>query len=452
MNEQERLNQLWSDYLEGDLDGGGLEELRELMAGDDLRLPEAVNDFQIHRLLGLDAQDSDDRHEAFVRETMGKLPLPQDDFVGQVMSGVLISDDSRIIRWIPNWALSAVAAVAIMASILFLGDQRPSMIATISNMSGPALWTGDAGRVIRDLKTGMPLPGGTLEGTSPKSWVELTFNDGSVVTLSGDSMLTFSELGQKELHLKRGGLTADVRPQSRPMLVHTRSATLTVLGTRFEVETELASTALSVSEGKVGIRRISDGRSVEVAANHRVIAASDAELEPVQLSGPVHTWESEMSKGRQRMYGKWQPDSGVDGGRLWAIPYVTEQKKTIFTTSVPVPRSRTPVILESDSQVRVRGRLGAHSRVWVGLTLRQPNGDFAGRFQVVLPADKFVRGQEFELLLPLAKFELDPSLNHLRDKLSTQLEGLVVGSMWCHTLYNQAKLGVSHFSVEPTVD
>ena len=163
MNEQERFNQLWSDYLEGDLDGGGLEELRELMAGDDLRLPEAVNDFQIHRLLGLDAQDSDDRHEAFVRETMGKLPLPQDDFVGQVMSGVLISDDSRIIRWIPNWALSAVAAVAIMASILFLGDQRPSMIATISNMSGPALWTGDAGRVIRDLKTGMPLPGGTLE-------------------------------------------------------------------------------------------------------------------------------------------------------------------------------------------------------------------------------------------------------------------------------------------------
>ncbi|MBG88722.1 MAG: hypothetical protein CMO80_17720 [Verrucomicrobiales bacterium] len=447
MNEQERFKELWNDYLEGDLDETGFAELRKLMAADDARTPDAVEDFEVHRLLGLEAQDSEARHEAFVEETMASLPLPQEDFVGQVMGEIPKQTEGRVIQWIPNWALSAAAAVVVMTLISFFNNPQPKAIATISNMSGPALWTGDAGRVIEELGVGMPLSGGTLEGTSPKSWVELTFTDGSVVTLSGDSMLTFSELGQKELHLKRGGLTADVQPQERPMLVHTRSATLTVLGTRFEVETELASTALNVSEGRVGIRRVSDGQSVEVAANHRVIAASDAELKPVRLSGPVHSWESDMSKGRQRMYGKWQPDTGVDGGRLWAIPYVTEQKKTIFTTSVPISRSRTPVILESNSQVRVRGRLGNRSRVWVGLTLRQPNGDFAGRFQVVLPADKFAPNQEFELVIPLAEFELDPSLNHLRDKLATSLESLVVGSMWCHTLYNQAKLGVSHFSV-----
>lgn len=451
MNEQERFNELWTDYVEGDLDDAGFAELRELMAKDDGRLSDAVDDFQTHRLLGLHAQDSDERHEGFVRETMTKLPLPQDDFVGQVMGEIPTPSDRRIIQWIPNWALSAAAAIAVMASIWFVSPPRPAPIATISNMSGPALWTGDAG-VMQDLKAGMSLSGGTLEGTSPKSWVELKFNDGSMVTLSGDSMLTFSERGQKELFLKHGGLSADVKPQRKPMLIHTRSATLTVLGTRFEVETDLASTALNVSEGKVGIRRISDGQSVEVAANHRVTAAPDAELKPVQLSGPVHSWESDMSEGRKRMYGKWQPDSGADGGRLWAIPYVTEQKKTIFTTSVPIPRSRTPVILKSDSQVRVRGRLWKRSRVWVGLTLWQPNGDFAGRFQVVLPADKFALKEEFELRLPLGEFELDPSLNHLRDKLPTQPAGLVVGSMWCHTLYNQAKLGVSHFSVEPAND
>lgn len=451
MNEQERFHQLWSDYLEGDLDEGGLTELRQLMAADDLRLPEAVDDFQIHRLLGLEAQDSDDRHEAFVRETMGKLPLAQDDFVGQVMGDIPPTSDRRVIHWIPNWALSAAAAIAVMASIWFLTNPRPGAVATISNMSGPALWTGNAG-VMQDLKAGMSLSGGTLEGTSPKSWVELKFNDGSIVTLSGDSMLTFSEREQKELFLKHGGLSADVKPQKEPMLIHTRSATLTVLGTRFEVETELASTALNVSEGKVGIRRISDGKSVEVAANHRVTAAPDAEFKPVLLPGPVHAWQSDLSRGPKGLYGKWSPDEGVDGGRLSAIPHLTEQKKTIFTTAVSVSHSRNPVILEPNSQIRVRGRLKERSKVYVGMTLRRPNGDFAGRFQVVLPEADFAANAEFDLTLPLSRFELDPSLAHVQDKLASQLEGLVIKSFWCHSLYKQAGLAVNRFSVATTED
>lgn len=320
MNEQERFNGLWTDYVEGDLDEAGFTELRELMADYDGRLAGAVDDFQTHRLLGLHAQDSEERHDSFVRQTMSKLPMSRDDFVGQVIGRIRRPADRRVVQWIPNRALAAAAVIVVMASIWFFSNPRTAPIATISNLSGPALWTGDAG------------------------------------------------------------------------------------------------------------------------------------AKPVRLSGPIHSWASDMSKGRERMYGKWQPDSGVDGGRLWAIPYVTEKKKTIFTTAVPVPRSRTQVILESDSQIRVRGRLGARSRVWVGLTLRQPNGDFAGRFQVVLPAKKFAPNQGFELLLPLTKFGLDPSLNHLRDKLPTQPEGLVIGSMWCHTLYSQAKLGVSHFSVEPAAD
>ena len=451
MNEQERFNQLWSDYLEGDLDEGGLAELRELMAGDDLRLPEAVDDFQIHRLLGLKAQDSDDRHESFVRETMGKLPLPQDDFVGQVMGEIPPPADRRVIQWLPNWALSAAAAIAVMASIWFVSNPRPRAIATISNMSGPALWTGDAG-VMQDLKAGMSLSGGTLEGTSPKSWVELKFNDGSIVTLSGDSMLTFSERGQKALFLKHGGLSADVKPQKKPMLIHTRSATLTVLGTRFEVETELASTALNVSEGKVGIRRISDGKSVEVEANHRVTAAPDAEFKPVRLPGPVHAWQSDMSRGPKGLYGKWSPEESLDGGRLWAIPFVTENKKTIFATAASVTRTRTPVTLKPRSTMRVRGKLKERSRLFVGITLRYPDGDFAGRFQVVRAARDFKPNEDFEISIPLSDFKLDPSLFHQRSGLPSRLDGLVVDSLWCHTLYDQAWLGISHFEIAEPAD
>ncbi len=450
MNDQDKFNQLWNDYLEGELDEAGIAELRELMATDSAHLDNAVDDFQIHRLMGLQAQDSESRHETFVRETMSQLPANQNDFVGQVMQEIPQPTTTRLFSWLPNWALSAAAAVAIMAALWFLEEQRPATItniATISDMSGPALWTGDGGRVIKDLQAGTKLAGGTLEGTSPSSWVELRFNDGSTVTLSGDSMLTFSELGQKVLHLKRGGLTADVTPQSTPMLVHTRTATLTVLGTRFDVETELAATTLNVSEGLVGIRRISDGQSVDVAANHRVVAAADVELNPTRLPAAVHAWQSDMGKGPKRMYGKWLPETGQHGGRLWAIPYVTEQDKKIFTASMSVSRAETPLVLSATSEIKVQGRLKKGSHVFVGLTLRKPSGEFAGRFQVYKPAGAFTAGEEFEIVLPLKDFQLDPSLKHVQAEMPARPDGLVVDAIWCHTLYNHVGLGVTHFGV-----
>ncbi len=448
MNEQDRFEELWNDYVEGELNEAGMAELKELLAEDGARMAGAIDSFQTHRLLGLCAQDSEERHEDFVRQTMDALPAEDEAFVQDVIQSIPPTRNRRLVPLIPNWLLSAAAAVALTVGVSLLTDDASPTIATISDLSGPALWTGDEGRVIRDLKAGTPLSGGTLEGTAPNSWVKLTFNDGSVVTLSGDSMLTFSELGQKELHLKRGGLSADVEPQAKPMLIHTRSATLTVLGTRFDVETELATTALNVSEGRVGIQRISDGRSVEVAANHRVVAAADVELTPVRLPEQVHSWQSDMSRGPKTMYGKWAPDQGEDGGRLWAIPYVTENEKTIFTTGASVSRSRTPVVLKPDSKVRVRGRLKKHSHVFVGMTLRHRNGDFAGRFQVVLPKEEFSPNEEFELTLPLPRFGLDPSLNHQRAKLPVKPDGLMVESIWSHSLYNQAWLSVSHFGIE----
>ena len=450
MNEQDRFNQLWNDYLEGDLDETGITELRELMASDPDRLTGAVDDFQIHRLMGLQAQDSESRHDAFVRDTMSQLPASQNDFVGQVMREVSQPTTPQLISWLPNWALSAAAAIAIMAALWFFEGQRPVItnnIATISDMSGPALWTGDGGRVIKELKAGTKLSGGTLEGTSPSSWVEFRFNDGSTVTLSGDSMLTFSDLGHKALHLKRGGLTADVTPQSTPMLVHTRTAMLTVLGTRFDVETELSETTLNVSEGLVGIRRISDGRSVDVPANHRVVAAADVELNPARLPAPVHAWQSDMGNGLKRMYGKWRPETGEHGGRLWAIPYVTEQDKTIFSASMPVSRSKTPVLLKATSEIRVEGRLKKGSHVYVGLSLRKPNGEFAGRFQVYKPVNEIAPGKEFEIVLPLRDFQLDPSLKHVQAELPARPDGLVIDAIWCHTLFNHVGLGVTHFGV-----
>jgi len=155
-------------------------------------------------------------------------------------------------------------------------------IARITGLSGLLIWTGDRGQIVRDVKVGTELAGGTIEGMAPDSWFELQFNDGSTVMISGTSMLTFADLGQKELRLREGVFSANVvpQPEGKPMLIHTPSTLLEVLGTQFNVEARLASTTLTVTEGAVRMRRLSDRREVDVPAKHRVIAEGDGDLAP----------------------------------------------------------------------------------------------------------------------------------------------------------------------------
>ena len=130
-------------------------------------------------------------------------------------------------------------------------EVRP--IATIKGLSGSLVYTGDRGAVQNQLAVGDQLTGGTIEGMAPDAWFELQFTDGSTVMISGFSMLTFSDDGQKKLRLKEGGFTANVMPQpkGKPMLVQTRTALFEVLGTRFSVDAELAAATLTVTEGSV---------------------------------------------------------------------------------------------------------------------------------------------------------------------------------------------------------
>ena len=67
--------------------------------------------------------------------------------------------------------------------------------------------------------------------------------------ISGNSMLTFSDDGQKKLRLKEGGFSANVNPQpkGKPMLVSTRTALFEVMGTSFSVDTEPTAATLRVS-------------------------------------------------------------------------------------------------------------------------------------------------------------------------------------------------------------
>jgi hypothetical protein len=285
---------------------------------------------------------------------------------------------------------------------------------------------------------------------TPSSWFELEFNDGSTVTISGNSMLTFSDHGQKKLYLKEGNMSGNVKPQptGQPMLIYTRSAMLEVLGTQLEVEAGLAATTLNVNKGSVRVKRFSDGSTAVVPAKHRLIAAADREMLPEPVPDSVNQWKSQLHLGPVGTQGKWSPRTDTQDAKLGAIPWTTPQGMTIYTVGFGVSYGdKPPVILQLGSRLRVRGRVGLSHRVHFGVTARHASGEFAGHFQTIRSAVEFPSGQDFEVVLPVRDFQSISSHDEMKDKLSSVPFDLVVEAFWCHTLNEPAGLEVTEIEL-----
>jgi hypothetical protein len=439
-NMTQRIKSLIHAYSVGQISSADFQELERILRIDDAVREQFLHEMSIRAALeDVALEDVAQEDVAFgasdssaVEEAMGEGDLLSDSLESSVPR------NSNSLKW--TLAFAAIAATLLMTAYLLLpsGDAK---IAKITGLSGPLQWTGNGGRTASTLSVGTELSGGTIEGMSPASWFELEFYDGSTFMISGTSMLTFSEVEQKELFLKSGSFSASVVPQRKPMLVHTRSAVLEVLGTQFEVEADRSETILNVSEGKVRLKRLSDGDSVVVPANHRVVASSDREMSLVPVPAAVHQWKSQLHLGPNRTHGEWSNPTNDEPAKLSAVPYNTKQNKTIYTTALKVSAGdNPPVVLKSNSKIRVRGRLSSEHLIYFGMTLRQPNGEFAGRFQTIRPAENFTAGTEFDILLDLSDYRLDPSLNHVKSRLPDEPFNLIVDTVWCHTLYDQVGL------------
>ena len=350
----------------------------------------------------------------------------------------------------PLLAMAALVVIGFFINALVQPPAAPERaevrpIATIKGLSGSLVYTGDRGAVQNQLAVGDLLTGGTIEGMAPDAWFELQFTDGSTVMISGFSMLTFSDDGQKKLRLKEGGFTANVMPQpkDKPMLVQTRTALFEVLGTRFSVDAELAAATLTVAEGSVRATRLSDNSSVDVPAQHRVTAAINRELVTEKVPDSVGSWRSRVELGRKQNQGEWFPARAGQSARLGSVPYTIPDGRTIYTLAMkPSTGDHPPVVLQSGSQIRVRGRLETQHRVYFGVTLRHINGDFAGRFQVIQPEEMFADRQPFDVTLNFDEYKLDPSLERWKDHLPVSPVGLVVDAVWVHTLWDPCGLQV----------
>lgn len=292
--------------------------------------------------------------------------------------------------------------------------------------------------------------GGTLESLSADSWAALTFRDGSTVTLSGRSTLTISEGEQKELHLREGSVSAQVMPQrdGSPMLIHTPTAKLEVLGTRLDVEAETSSTTLHVNEGQVRVTRLADGRVVEVGADHQVVASASrlTEFKATRRPASVSSWQSSLPAGAG--YGEWVPDRGGGEGSLRTAPMLLnyqDEPVTLYVASLPVCRGPTaPVVLTAGGKFRIRGHIKTMADIYFGLTTKHVKGGFAGKYVAARRFGSLQKTDDYlEIELHVAEFRPQ------EEEFADSPIGLELVDWWCFTYNVDAGLSVASVELLP---
>ena len=324
---------------------------------------------------------------------------------------------------------------------IVLSQTASSPIATITGLKGSLLWTGNQGEFVLDMHVGRELTGGTIEGLAPDSWFELQFQDGSIVTISGTSMLTFADVGQKKLRLKQGAFTADVVPQpvGKPMIIQTPSTVIEVVGTRFEVEALQAFTTVNVREGNVRLKHLVDGNSVNIPADYRVIAEAGGDLSPMPLPAAENYWKSQLDV-QAGGFGKWLPATKKRPAAQKALPLIPVNNPNVSLSLLSIPvsgRSGPPVVLTPHATFRVRGRLHDSAQVHFGIAVSYSNGEFAGMFRGDLlkkqPVSEIDEEKEFEAVYQLSDFTVDPCVREKQDSLARKPDGLYLDRLWVFT-------------------
>jgi ferric-dicitrate binding protein FerR (iron transport regulator) len=333
------------------------------------------------------------------------------------------------------WPLAAAATIALLA-FFFWKPGRDRWTVRVVEASGNVQWTGQGGGnggegIVGNLAPGAQLSDGTVETLSDDATVTFAFRDGTQFTAMPHTVATLSNGGQKQVHLRAGSLSADVKPQpaGKPLLIHTPTATLEVLGTRFDVESGTGATRLLVSEGAVRVTRLVDGDTIVVPARHEAVASLNRteRLTAVDQTAVVVAWSSDLGQGAKGVEGEWLPAAGGSPARLRAQPRLLQSSSrgqvTIHRVNFQIPWEGLQTLqLQPDARLRLRGRTSASAKLEVMLSAKRLRGGFAGNFfhQVTRPAGSW------QVELPVPVFRKDRATGTEAPADDLQLRHIVI--------------------------
>lgn len=464
----DRFNELLSGLLDDELSTEELAELVRLAGADPSREQEMQAQLETAEMIALSEDDLRDS-SLFVSALLDR--ILEDPFVSRVRSRIKFSGRRRALRVLIPWSVAAAAVMALLAGgfVLWQPNEEP-VIAELVEAEGLIQWTGEGGRIDIALEDGRPLRGGTLESLAPDAWAALRFPDNTFVRISGQSMLTISADPQKVLHLRRGNLSADVTPQptGMPLVIHTPTARLIVLGTRLKVAANRSRTRLTVNEGRVRIRRLTDGSEIEVPASHQTLARLDDhdEMRVSALEGTTHSWRANLAE--DATIGRWtdyliaygksmgraiEQDEMTkeeaarsyqayamhlrEAGSLRAVPTRSgrDRREVLYEVALSVWRwqEAAPVVLAEDSTFRVRGEVQSPAEVTVGFSALDRDGASGGRYFATMRVEG-----KFNMELPFAEFQ---QVGYGAGATSALGRELV--NWWCSSAVREAHLEIT---------
>jgi hypothetical protein len=165
---------------------------------------------------------------------------------------------------------------------------------------------------------------------------------------------------------------------------------------------------------------------------------------PEPAAAAESQWKSSLQTRPAGAYGEWAAAAAGKEAAMVAIALELPDGRTLYVTSLPVTRpDGAPAVLQPPSRIRVRGRMAAANPLYVSVAPHGPEGRFAGRFQVVRPAEEFRDGESFALVIDARDLVLDPSLAGQKDELPADPMGLPVQSIAFHTLWEPAGLEIT---------
>ena len=367
--------------------------------------------------------------------------------------------------WMLGTSLGVVAAALLVFTSFVWMNTGNSTIGTVVSLQGPVRWTGPEGIVENDLEVGKSLSGGTLEVLTADAWASFRFHDGSIVTLSGEAEAVLSDRGQKRLQLRHGSMSADVEPQpvASPMIVRTPAAELEVLGTQFNVSARTTDTLLAVNEGLVRFLRSSDGKALDVSAEHRAVASLDPadEFSAEPLGPQATTWQSRLEDDSEVMYGYWKPalfelgirlKQSVAAGEITEADALAQYQQAIRLDSQASVWGKPSQIgclvcldvrnedgsrvqLTEQSKLRITGRLFSRGNLKMGISAFQSEGGFNDKFSCAITSRGLSLSHE-------GKFEWVLHASYLLSKSGNAPAGSVVHDWWFVTESNTNKFEI----------
>ena len=350
---------------------------------------------------------------------------------------------------ITHWLVLAASIALLAASAWLWNSRRETPVVTLIDSSGSIAWS-HGGDLRQSVADGDQLSAGTLETIGETATAQLAFADGTLITLSGESEFSFSEDGQKRLLLRKGALSAQVKPQpkGRPMLVRTPSAEAEVLGTVFNLSARPEDTLLKVDEGLVKLCRLADGSSIEVPAKRSAVASLDSalKLDSATTPEPLTDWSFDFTSAMPPQ--DWRGNS--DGTRMMASPYVASRKSsgailTHFGVSLRTAQLTPPLslIVTAHSVIHFRLRQNEARPLQLMLLTSKTSGGYSGNFEKKIAPDELRPDANgwCELAVPIRAFR----------PLSPRHEspvGKILTSVLLSSFQTDTKLAVTRFELK----